>query len=73
MYRQFELEHGLATLKRIGWGILDFYDDDRNSGAFLHSTFAPVPSKARPVDCTHWIAPGPPDVWAHKTALALLH
>ena len=47
-----------------GWSVLSTFASDAANGAFLHSTYAPVPSRVSPVDCTHWLLPGPPDVWA---------
>ena len=57
MQRRNEVEFGLPLMRtRLpGWSVLSAFEADAAHGAFLHSTFAPVPSKKTPVDCTHWL------------------
>ena len=58
----------MPTAHRLRWVLLRTYEDDR--AAFnLHSVGAVTP---RGLDCTHWLTPGVPDVWAAKLVGLLL-
>jgi len=65
--RALELKVGLPIMKQLGWHMLSTFDDDYEGAANLHATHAKMPGrKINPIDCTHWMLPGVPDIWASK-------
>lgn len=64
--RNMELRTSLPVVRRLGWQVLKTFDFTKADGHDLHSTTAWVTSSERPVDCTHWMLPGVPDVWSDK-------
>lgn len=64
--RALELQLALPIVKQLGWRVMETFAHDLASGASLHASQAPVPSRTRPVDCLHWMLPGIPDLWTES-------
>ena len=64
--RNMELRTSLPVVQRLGWQVLRQFEASKADGHDLHSTTAPVAESIHPVDCSHWMLPGVPDVWTDR-------